>query len=51
MGASKYFFSMSGLILLVGALAIGGRGLKLGIDFTGGTQVAVGLNQNASVSP
>ncbi len=26
MGASRYFFSMSGLILLIGALAIGGRG-------------------------
>ena len=37
MGASRYFFSMSGVILLVGALAIGGRGLNLGIDFTSGT--------------
>ena len=27
MGASKYFFSMSGVILLIGALAIGGKGL------------------------
>ena len=36
MGASRYFFSMSGVILLVGALAIGGRGLNLGIDFTSG---------------
>ena len=26
MGASRYFFSMSGVILLIGALAIGGRG-------------------------
>ena len=43
MGASKYFFSMSGVILLIGALAIGGRGLNLGIDFTSGTRVAVGL--------
>ena len=50
MGASRYFFSMSGVILLVGALAIGGRGLKLGIDFTGGTQVSVGLQQKASVN-
>ena len=50
MGASRYFFSMSGIILLVGALAIGGRGLKLGIDFTGGTQVSVGLQQKASVA-
>jgi SecD/SecF fusion protein len=50
MGASRYFFSMSGVILLVGALAIGGRGLKLGIDFTGGTQISVGLQHRASVS-
>jgi SecD/SecF fusion protein len=39
MGASRYFFTMSGVILLVGALAVGGRGLKLGIDFTSGSQV------------
>jgi SecD/SecF fusion protein len=50
MGASRYFFSMSGVILLVGALAVGGRGLKLGIDFTGGTQISVGLQHDASVS-
>ena len=50
MGASRYFFSMSGVILLVGALAIGGRGLKLGIDFTGGTQISVGLQQKATVN-
>src|SRR6202030_2339200 len=30
MGASKYFFSMSGVILLIGALAIGGRGPQPG---------------------
>ncbi len=39
MGASRYFFSMSGVILLIGALAIGGRGLNLGIDFTSGTRI------------
>jgi SecD/SecF fusion protein len=50
MGASRWFFSMSGVILLVGALAIGGRGLNLGIDFTSGTRVAVGLVQNATES-
>src|SRR5207237_5504581 len=32
MGASRYFFSMSGLILLVGALAVGGKGLNRGSD-------------------
>ena len=48
MGASRYFFSMSGVILLIGALAIGGRGLNLGIDFTSGTRVTVGLERAAS---
>jgi SecD/SecF fusion protein len=48
MGASKYFFSMSGVILLVGALAIGGRGLNLGIDFTSGARVDVTLVHRAT---
>ncbi len=48
MGASRYFFSMSGVILLIGALAIGGRGLNLGIDFTSGTRISVGLERPAS---
>ncbi len=50
MGASRYFFSMSGVILLVGALAIGGKGLNLGIDFTSGTRITVGLVHHASVA-
>jgi SecD/SecF fusion protein len=50
MGASRYFFSMSGVILLVGALAIGGKGLNLGIDFTSGTRVSVGLAKPSSES-
>ena len=33
MGASKWFFSVSGVILLIGALAIAGKGLNFGIDF------------------
>jgi SecD/SecF fusion protein len=48
MGASKWFFSMSGVILAIGALAIGGRGLNLGIDFTSGNRVTVGLQHAAS---
>jgi SecD/SecF fusion protein len=48
MGASRYFFTMSGVILLVGALAIGGRGLKLGIDFTSGSKVTTTLTKAAS---
>ena len=34
----KWFFSMSGVILLIGALAIGGKGLNFGIDFESGTR-------------
>ena len=45
MGASRYFFSMSGMILLIGALAIGGRGLNLGIDFTSGTRITATLSK------
>ncbi len=48
MGASKYFFSMSGVILLIGALAVGGRGLNLGIDFTSGTRITTSLQQPAT---
>ncbi|HWE09896.1 MAG TPA: protein translocase subunit SecD [Solirubrobacteraceae bacterium] len=50
MGASKYFFSMSGVILLIGALAIGGRGLNLGIDFTSGTRITTALVRPATAS-
>jgi SecD/SecF fusion protein len=46
MGASRWFFSMSGMILLVGALAIGGSGLNFGIDFKSGTRI-----QTAFVKP
>ncbi len=46
MGASRWFFSLSGTILLVGALAIGGSGLNFGIDFKSGTRI-----QTAFVKP
>ena len=46
MGASKWFFSLSGTILLIGALAIGGKGLNFGIDFKSGTRI-----QTAVVRP
>ena len=48
MGASKYFFSLSGVILLIGALAIGGRGLNLGIDFTSGARIDATLANPAT---
>jgi SecD/SecF fusion protein len=45
MGASKWFFSMSGAILLIGALAIGGKGLNFGIDFESGTRIQTALEK------
>jgi SecD/SecF fusion protein len=50
MGASKWFFSASGVILLIGALAVGGRGLNLGIDFTSGTRITTSLTHPATES-
>jgi SecD/SecF fusion protein len=48
MGASKWFFSMSGVILLIGALAIGGKGINFGIDFQSGTRVKAAFAQQPS---
>src|SRR5438270_3049458 len=48
MGASRYFFSMSGVILLVGALAVGARGLNFGIDFKSGTRITTALTRAAT---
>jgi SecD/SecF fusion protein len=50
MGSSRWFFSLSGTILLIGALAIGARGINFGIDFVSGTQIQVVLDRPASVS-
>jgi SecD/SecF fusion protein len=49
-GASKWFFSMSGLILLVGALAIAGKGINFGIDFESGTRITAALQKSATVN-
>jgi SecD/SecF fusion protein len=43
MGASRWFFSFSGIILLVGALALATKQLNLGIDFESGTRIEVAL--------
>src|SRR5215217_5081252 len=48
MGASRWFFSVSGVILLVGALAIGGKGLNFGIDFKSGTRIEAALVKPAT---
>ena len=46
MGYSKWFFSASGLILLICALALGSKGINFGIDFESGTRINVQLKQN-----
>jgi SecD/SecF fusion protein len=47
--ASRVFFSMSGVILLIGATSFATKQLNLGIDFEGGSRVTVGLQKAASV--
>src|SRR3954453_1278141 len=49
MGNSRWFFSFSGLILVVGALAIAGLGINFGIDFESGTRITAPLQKAASV--
>ncbi|HUR84348.1 MAG TPA: protein translocase subunit SecD [Solirubrobacteraceae bacterium] len=44
-GYSRWFFSASGLILLVCALALGSKGINFGIDFESGTRINVALTQ------
>jgi SecD/SecF fusion protein len=48
MGHSKWFFALSGTILLVGALAIGGKGLNFGIDFKSGTRIQTAFIKSVS---
>jgi SecD/SecF fusion protein len=48
-GRSRWFFSMSGVILLVCAIALAVQGLNFGIDFEGGTRITAPLERQASV--
>ncbi len=48
MGASRWFFSLSGVILLIGAIAIGTKGINFGFDFTGGTRIETALVSHPS---
>jgi SecD/SecF fusion protein len=50
MGASKWFFSLSGTILLIGALAIGGKGINFGIDFKSGSRIQTAFIKSVSES-
>ena len=49
MGNSRWFFSFSGLILVIGALAIAGLGINFGIDFESGTRITAPLQKAATV--
>jgi SecD/SecF fusion protein len=48
-GASRWFFSISGIILAIGAVALATKQLNLGIDFTSGAKVTASLQRDASV--
>ena len=48
-GASKWFFSVSGAILAIGAISLAVNQLNLGIDFESGTRIRASLEQPASV--
>src|SRR5687767_7998866 len=46
MGKSKWFFAMSGIILLTGAIALSTKQLDFGIDFESGTRVTASLERD-----
>jgi SecD/SecF fusion protein len=46
-GMSKYFFSASGVILSIGAIAFATQQLNLGIDFESGTRITAALAEDA----
>jgi SecD/SecF fusion protein len=46
MGASRWFFSISGVILLIGGLALATKQLNFGIDFESGTRITVAVEGN-----
>jgi SecD/SecF fusion protein len=48
-GASRWFFSISGAILVVGALSLSTNQLNLGIDFESGTRLNFAPERSASV--
>ena len=49
MGRSKFFFAMSGCILLIGSFAVATKELNFGIDFESGTRVTAALERDTSV--
>jgi SecD/SecF fusion protein len=45
MGASRWFFTLSGIILLIGAIALSTKELNFGIDFKSGTRITAALEK------
>jgi SecD/SecF fusion protein len=45
MGASRWFFSISGVILLIGAFSLATKQLNFGIDFESGTRITAALQK------
>jgi preprotein translocase subunit SecF len=48
-GKRRFAFALSALMLVAAVLAIGVRGLNLGLDFTGGTVIEIGYPQPAEL--
>ena len=48
-GASRWFFSGSGLIIAAGAIAIATLGINFGIDFASGTRIKTPIERPATV--
>ncbi|HZJ29162.1 MAG TPA: protein translocase subunit SecD [Solirubrobacterales bacterium] len=45
-GMSRWFFSISGLILIIGSFSFAVKGVNLGIDFESGTRITVALAED-----
>jgi SecD/SecF fusion protein len=48
MGKRKLWFALSGVVILAGIVSLGVRGLNLGIDFKGGSQITFSTAQPTS---
>jgi len=48
MGKRKLWFALSGVVILAGLVSLGVRGLNLGIDFKGGSQITFSTSQPTS---